>query len=443
MAMDEGEVMGLLGDDIDPKTQGLLALGFGLLNSRGNLGQAIGQAGPQALQAVAQARAAQQKEAFQNMQIDDFKQQAELRRQQALKLQQDQARQMQFQSDLAASQSGASPSDALRAGGGPTVANAALIGQRAPINWQALAMKYPDQADAIKKMAEAADYGKSEVARTVETTDADGRPVTQQFDKFGNPIGGKLAKFVEAKIADTGGKLIGYDPVTGAPKYTFGKTMTPGEVASNGIAGANLRLSRDKFDFEKTQAGKPQFHDGSWVTPPNAQNPNGTAVQVPGFSKPLTEAQGNATAFYMRSKESLDALNKLDTISNGDYYKAKLPWGTGNFMMSANGQLAMNAEKQFLAPVLRKESGAAIGHDEYRTYGDMYFPRPGDTVQKLEQKAHMREVVLQSLKVQAGQSGVAQANAGLAAIPSAQPMRPMPAPADPNAGAWSITPVGR
>ena len=83
--------MGLLGEDIDPKTQGLLALGFGLLNSRGNLGQAIGQAGPQALQAVAQARAAQQKEAFQNMQMEEFKQQAELRRQQALKLQQSQA----------------------------------------------------------------------------------------------------------------------------------------------------------------------------------------------------------------------------------------------------------------------------------------------------------------------------------------------------------------
>lgn len=424
--------MGLLGDSWDdPRTMATLQLAAGLLGG-GGFGKAAsrGLSGYQQTMAAAQQEAMEKQklamaEKLQAAQIAEYRAQAQQRQMQAMKLQQDQQRAQQFQGDLSASMAGASPADALRAGGGPTVGNAALIGQRSPINWQALAMKYPDQADAIKKMAEAANYGKSEVARTVDTTDDAGRPVTQQFDKFGSPIGGKLAKFVEAKIADTGGKLIGYDPVTGEPKYTFGKTMTPGEVASNGIAGANLQLSRSRFDFEKTQAGKPQFHDGSWVTPPNAQNPSGTAVQVPGFSKPLTEAQGNATAFGMRAKNALENLSKVDTVTNGDYYKSRLPWGTGNFMMSANGQAAMNAEKNFIAAMLRKDSGAAISQGEYKEAGDQLFPRPGDTISQLEQKAKSRDVVLAGLDVQAGQSGAAHGAAALKTLPD-RSNRPKP-----------------
>lgn len=101
--------MGLLGEDIDPKTQGLLALGFGLLNSRGNLGQAIGQAGPQAMQAYSQAndaiqRKKQQEQAMQaqalQMQMSQ-RQIAEMQRQ-AQERDQQNARDDAFRSQLPA-----------------------------------------------------------------------------------------------------------------------------------------------------------------------------------------------------------------------------------------------------------------------------------------------------------------------------------------------------
>lgn len=82
-----GVNMGLLdnfgGNLDDPKTQAMLALGLGLLNSRGNFGQGLGQAGTQAMGAYADAKKQKQLQEFQQVQMDDMRQQALLRQQQA------------------------------------------------------------------------------------------------------------------------------------------------------------------------------------------------------------------------------------------------------------------------------------------------------------------------------------------------------------------------
>jgi hypothetical protein len=76
-------MMGLLDNLDDPKTQAMLALGLGLLNSRGNFGQGLGQAGTQAMGAYADAKKAKQLQEYQQVQMDDMRQQAILRQQQA------------------------------------------------------------------------------------------------------------------------------------------------------------------------------------------------------------------------------------------------------------------------------------------------------------------------------------------------------------------------
>lgn len=81
--------MGLLDSMDDPKTQALLAMGFGLLNSRGNFGQGLGQAGQQAMGAYGDARQAQQRKAMQEQQM--------LAQQQAMQMQQAQMAQQQAQ----------------------------------------------------------------------------------------------------------------------------------------------------------------------------------------------------------------------------------------------------------------------------------------------------------------------------------------------------------
>lgn len=69
-------MMGLLDPTDDPRTMGLLSLGLGLLGSKGSFGNALSQAGPQALQAMQQvkdrqrqAQSDKQRQALQAMQM--------------------------------------------------------------------------------------------------------------------------------------------------------------------------------------------------------------------------------------------------------------------------------------------------------------------------------------------------------------------------------------
>ncbi len=122
---------GLLDMMDDPRTMGLLSLGLGLMNSRGNFGQALGQAGPQALAAMQQVRT-QQDERKRMQQADALR---------ALQMQ-------QAQMALAQAQRAQKDDDAMRAlaqqfvrnpqqmalagGGGPTVTNAQAAATAAP-----------------------------------------------------------------------------------------------------------------------------------------------------------------------------------------------------------------------------------------------------------------------------------------------------------------------
>lgn len=54
----------------------------------------------------------------------------------------------------------------------------------------------------------------------------------------------------------------------------------------------------------------------------------------------------------------------------------------------------VTAERGFLAPLLRKDSGAAISHGEWKTTGEIYFPRPGDSPEKVRRKENSRAVAL-------------------------------------------------
>jgi hypothetical protein len=100
--------------------QGLLSLGLGLLNSKGNFGNALGQAGQQGLATYHRSR--------------EENQQAEMRKQAMEQQQQmmaDEARRRAFLQNMPSPQMQASQ-QALAGGGGPTMANAAQMPQVDP-----------------------------------------------------------------------------------------------------------------------------------------------------------------------------------------------------------------------------------------------------------------------------------------------------------------------
>lgn len=138
-------------------------------------------------------------------------------------------------------------------------------------------------------------------------------------------------------------------------------------------------------------------------------------------AKPPTEGQSNAALYGRRMQLAMSDLESL----RGEGYKpesvaagvgravSKIPL-VGNLLSSGESQQAKNAEINFLTAVLRRESGATIQPSEFASGEKLYFDRPGDTKETLEQKARNRSQALEGLRAAAGPAweNVAPVNRG-------------------------------
>ena len=143
--------------------------------------------------------------------------------------------------------------------------------------------------------------------------------------------------------------------------------------------------------------------------------------------KPLTETQGNATAFGMRMLESNQILNALEdkgvtdtgiirsaisgTVGLAPFIGEKLEEKTSEAMNvlpgflggpSAEQQQVDQARRNFITANLRKESGAAISPAEFSTEEKKYFPQVGDAPAVIKQKRDARELAIRAMNIQSG-----------------------------------------
>jgi len=137
-------------------------------------------------------------------------------------------------------------------------------------------------------------------------------------------------------------------------------------------------------------------------------------LKTGGYGK-MTEAQNNAFMFGARMEQSQA---NLDAIYNHKDYSqvevAQQEWLenlpiTGDITGSLNklsnnplAQRAIQAKLNFINAVLRKESGAAIGKDEYVSAAKQYFPKVGDSESTLAQKAQTRALATQTMNIASG-----------------------------------------
>jgi len=162
--------------------------------------------------------------------------------------------------------------------------------------------------------------------------------------------------------------------------------------------------------------------------------------------KPLNESQSNATAFGMRMAEANKLLLNLEgkgvtntglirqaiggTVGITPFVGEKLQSAVKASMNPLPGVLGGpssgqqeydQAKQNFITAVLRKESGAVIGRDEFNTEDEKYFPQAGDTDRVLKQKQNARELAIKAISVQAGPGarnitgGVPSSNDGVSA----------------------------
>jgi hypothetical protein len=146
--------------------------------------------------------------------------------------------------------------------------------------------------------------------------------------------------------------------------------------------------------------------------------------------KPLTETQSNAVAFGMRALEANKLAADLEgkgftntgvirtaiggTMGQAPIVGGKLEQGVRSAFNvlpefvggpSPEQQQVDQARRNFISAVLRKESGAAIGVDEYANEERKYFPQLGDSDKVIKQKQDARKLAIQALEAQAGPSG--------------------------------------
>ena len=204
---------------------------------------------------------------------------------------------------------------------------------------------------------------------------------------------------------DTGNSTILLDPVTRQKIAEFPKAHQP-------VAGQVLETENGPM-LINTRTGSAQ--------------PIMAGGQPLAGGKPLTESQGNATAFGMRMKESNGLLNNLEDkgvtntgiarstiggiVGMTPFVGEKMQQGVQSGMNllpgalggpSAEQQQVDAARKNFITAVLRKESGAAISPSEFYTESQKYFPQPGDSDAVIKQKRHARDTAIKAMEIQAG-----------------------------------------
>ena len=121
----------------------------------------------------------------------------------------------------------------------------------------------------------------------------------------------------------------------------------------------------------------------------------GTNITIGG--EKLTEQGSNVINYYTRGGLANEDLNEQEQqlTSQAGAWLQKVP--LGNFYQDPKYQTAVRAGKDFLAMVLRKDTGAAVTQQEFEQYADLYLPLPGDSPENVAAKRQARQDVLDTL----------------------------------------------
>jgi hypothetical protein len=124
-------------------------------------------------------------------------------------------------------------------------------------------------------------------------------------------------------------------------------------------------------------------------------------VQGESAGKPMTEAQSKNIGFYKRSSDALELFNPVaDSLVDSFGAAAELdPTGLSRYFQSDEYQQAQVLGKDFLAPILRKDTGAAVTPSEWVFYKAIYIPEVGDNPTKLAEKKAARARAVEAMRI--------------------------------------------
>jgi hypothetical protein len=288
--------MGLLGDGWDdPRSQAIMALSGGLLSQNGSQGLGAGLLG--ASQAMQAAKAQALKEQMIRMQMEEARAVAEDRKAKLAERQAEAQRQAGIRAGLPSMfrQPGMAGGEAVpqEIGGIPMFSKpmGAAPMRQTPggFDIQRAVTELGMTPAEAKSYAELSQFGKPEVARTVEVM-RNGKPTLIQLGKDGQEIGAGYDQWKAPVFQNFGGRTGAIDPVTLTERGSFAQTMSPSERDASARGRAGHGLAKQRLDLDQgaavadaggpsqvglvRQFGKPP-KDYRW-------KPDGTTEAIPG-----------------------------------------------------------------------------------------------------------------------------------------------------------------
>jgi len=199
-------------------------------------------------------------------------------------------------------------------------------------------------------------------------------------DQFGNPKMISVPVAEDLNQVNLGGKVDLIGKKTGKTKRSMSVGMTPYQEQS-------LGLQRQRENRIASGGGMNGMAAKSLPTKPD---------------KPLNEGQSNATSFAGRMASASKILDKFG-YDNYPTFSKSIAGGLTNFLATEEGQMARQAEDNWITALLRKDSGAAVPQKELDQYRNQYFPTIGDSPRVIKQKSEARKVAERAMQVSAGQ----------------------------------------
>lgn len=192
--------------------------------------------------------------------------------------------------------------------------------------------------------------------------------------------------------------------------YTLQRMQTPADARAERTEArmdrAEQRAEADRSRRARTltpqEVAAQGFPEGSIVQ----ERPDGTLNVVAGAkAEKFTEGQRNAAYFAYRLNGARDTLAQLGQRGITRPSPAILAFGEGRLRENAlpeNDRLWLQASRNWLAPILRKDTGAAITAPEVVFYMGEYLPSPTDSPAVIRQKADARRRAEDALRGLAG-----------------------------------------
>lgn len=196
-------------------------------------------------------------------------------------------------------------------------------------------------------------------------------------------------------------QLIQIDPVLGMKLATEREAARSlGDYRSGQLGLEYMQATKPRTALDPNSGGVVNLDTGQPVGEPEAPaNPYAPRGK-------MTESQAKAATYVNRMSESHKVITDLENIMQKHPGEGVATWAFGPDatapFVSPDMQKVLQAQRDFVNSVLRRESGAVIAAEEFANARQQYFPQPGDSPEVIAQKRQNR---LNTMKGVSGEAG--------------------------------------